>query len=391
MHVFLGKPDCRFICRRCLSSYSNQKVLNKHKFKCQQQEITSIRTSNESHIYWKKYFHKLPLYFKIYADFECNNELNNSNMGNKTTNIYHQKAVCNGYYIVSELNDVLKSGYHHSPLGYENVDWFVNQMTKLENKMNFYFKNTKKDIIMEEKADSNICWFCEKEILKDKVRDHCHLTGKYRGPAHHQCNINVKDKQRNFIPIIFHNFSKYDCHLFFKTLIDEKPDYINLSVIPKTNEEYISVTYGCLRFIDSYRFLQESLDNLVKTLKQEEIEINSLPLKNIKEKYTNNIIIFNKIEELKGLISNKDYENEPLKNLNLKKLEYEIDKELGFKILKKEFPKNWELLNKKLAYPYEYFKTLDDYSKNISNLTKEDYFSKLKNDYPEDRRNTTNL
>ena len=68
----------------------------------------------------------------------------------------------------------------------------------------------------------------------------------------------------------------------------------------------------------------------------------------------------------------------------MKELEYEIDKELGFKILKKEFPKNWELLNKKLAYPYEYFKTLDDYSKDISNLTKQDYFSKLKNDYPED-------
>ena len=53
-----------------------------------------------------------------------------------------------------------------------------------------------------------------------------------------------------------------------------------------------------------------------------------------------------------------------------------------FKILKKVFPKNWELLNKKLAYPYEYFKTLDDYNKDITTLTKQDYFSKLKNDYP---------
>ena len=115
----------------------------------QQQEITSsIRTSNESHIYWKKYFHKIPLYFRIYADFECNNEIDNSNMGNKTTNIYNQNAVCNGYYIVSELNDILKSGYYHSPLDYNNVDWFVNEMIKLENKMNFYFKNTKKDIVM---------------------------------------------------------------------------------------------------------------------------------------------------------------------------------------------------------------------------------------------------
>ena len=46
-------------------------------------------------------------------------------MGNKTTNIYQQRAVCNGFYIVSEINNVLKSRYYHSPLGYENVDWFV--------------------------------------------------------------------------------------------------------------------------------------------------------------------------------------------------------------------------------------------------------------------------
>ena len=52
--------------------------------------------------------------------------------------------------------------------------------------------------------------------------------------------------------------------------------------------------------------------------------------------------------------------------------------------MKKEFPDNWQLLNKKLAYPYEYFKNLEDYNKDISNLTKQDYFSKLKNGYPDD-------
>ena len=75
------------------------------------------------------------------------------------------------------------------------------------------------------------------------------------------------------IPILFHNFSNYDCHLFFKTLIDRKPDHIKLSVIPQTNEKYVSVNYGVLRFVDSYRFLQESLDNLVKTLKEDDFKI----------------------------------------------------------------------------------------------------------------------
>ena len=126
--------------------------------------------------------------------------------------------------------------------------------------MVFYFKNTKKDIIMtqedeEDFKNNNIYRFCEKEILSDKVRDQCHLTGRYRDPSHNICNINVKQKDSNFIPFTFQNFSNYDCHMFFKRLVDLKKEKVKFEIIPKTNEEYISVRYGCIRFIDSYRFL----------------------------------------------------------------------------------------------------------------------------------------
>ena len=62
--------------------------------------------------------------------------------------------------------------------------------------MAFYFKNTKKDIIMtqedkEDFDDNNICRFCGKNIESDRVRDHCHLTGRYRGPPHCICYKNV--------------------------------------------------------------------------------------------------------------------------------------------------------------------------------------------------------
>ena len=143
--------------------------------------------------------------------------------------------------------------------------------------------------------------------------------------AHNKCNINVTQGQSNFIPFIFHNFSNYDCHMFFKKLVDRKNDKIKFDIIPKTNEEYISVTYGCIRFIDSYRFLSSSLVSLVK------------------------------------ILDNDD-----------------------FIILKKEFPDKWQYLNKKLAYPYEYFNSFDDYKKPVYNLKKEDFFSKLKNKCPDD-------
>ena len=327
LHVFLGKRDSKFVCRRCLSCFTNENVLVKHTERCKQQDITAIRVIKDSHLMWKKHFHKIPLYFRIYGDFECNNKIEGSHIGIKTTNIFKQNPMCNGFYIVSELENVLQSGYH-STFGGNNVEWFVNEVIKIENKMNFYFKNTKKEIVMtqedeEDFKNSTHCWFCELPLEERAVRDHCHLTGKYRGAAHEKCNINVKQKQSNFIPFMFHNFSNYDCHLFFKTLIDKKSDNVPFHVIPKTNEEYISISYGCIRFIDSYRFLSSSLDGLVKT-----------------------------VDELT--------------------------------ILMREFPDNWELLSKKLAYPYEYFKSLDDYDLPISNLERDDYFSRLKNGYPQD-------
>ena len=331
LHVYLGKKDCKFVCRRCLSSFTSDLILKKHKERCEQQDIVLPTFPKESHLTWSKHFHRVPLYFRIYADFECFNQIDNSQIGNGTTNEYKQIPSCNGYYVVSELSDVLQSGYY-SYFGENNVDWFVDEVIRLENRMAFYFKNTNKEIIMTEEDevnfnDSNTCWFCDKPFLSvnDKVRDHCHLTGKYRGAAHQLCNINVKQEQSNFIPFAFHNLSKYDCHLFFKRLIEKKNDKVKFDVIPKTDEEYISVSYGCIRFIDSFRFLTSSLDNLVKSLTHDDLII-----------------------------------------------------------LKQEFNNEWELLSNKLAYPYEYFKSMETYMRDISEIRKKDYFSKLTNKNPDD-------
>ena len=335
----------------------------------------------------EKNFHKNPLYFRIYADFEADNENDDSVVGNKTTNIYKQNPILNGYHIVSELEDVLKSDYYKFPLGYDNVDWFVDEVIKLKNKMVFYFKNTKKDILMTDDDEEdfiiiNICRFCEKEIISDKVRDHCHLTGSYRGPAHSKCNVNVTQKQRNFIPFLFHNFSNYDCHMFFKKLVDKKKDKVDFDIIPKTNEEYISVTYGCIRFIDSYRFLSSGLDSLVKTL----VDNSNKTLKNLKEEIVNNDEILNiineKIEDDKTIKDlKKDYPEE-IKNLEEALLDYMGENDL--KILKRGFPDERKYLTKKLAYPYEYFNCIDDYQKSVNNLKKEHFFSELINGYPDD-------
>ena len=370
LDVFLGDHNKKFICRQCLSSYTSENMLINHKQKCGDDNITTIKTSKESHIYWKKHFHKNPLYFRIYAEVEADDEIDNSSIGNKTTNIYKQNPLVNSYHIVSELEDVLKSSYHKSPLGYNNVDWFVDEVIKLENKMAFYFKNTNKDIIMtedneEEFRKNNICRFCEKNFESDKIRDHCHLPGKYRGPAHSKCNIKVTQDQSNFIPLLFHNFSNYDCHMFFKKLVDKKNDKVKFDIIPRTNEEYISVTYGCIRFIDSYRFQSSSLDSLVKTL----VDNSNKTLKDLKEEIVDNdeILKFvNEIVEEDKTIKDfkKDY-SDKIKNLEEGLLNYMGENDP--KNLKTGFPDKWKYLTKKLAYPYEYFNSIEDYQKPVNN------------------------
>ena len=165
-------------------------------------------------------------------------------------------------------------------------------------------------------------------------------------------------------------------------MVDKKKDKVDFDIIPKTNEEYISVTYGCIRFIDSYRFLSSGLDSLVKTL----VENSKKILGDLKEEIVDNDYILNIVTDIgkynktiKDL--KKEYPNE------IKKLEESLLNHMGendLKILKTGFPGKWKFLSKKLAYPCENFNSIDDYQKPVNNLKKEHFFSKLKNGYPND-------
>ena len=112
-----------------MSSYSSQNSSVKHKQRCEHQEKTATKTSNESHFYGKKYLHKNPFCFWVYADFEADNETDNYCVGNKT-NYIQKSPKLNGYCIVSELKGDLQSGYYASLLGYDNVDWLVDEVLK---------------------------------------------------------------------------------------------------------------------------------------------------------------------------------------------------------------------------------------------------------------------
>ena len=102
------------------------------------------------------------------------------------------------------------------------------------------------------------CWICNEKINKDKVRDHCPITGKYRGAAHKQCNSKLKIPRK--LPIIFHNLEGYDGHIIFKEL--NNFDNIDIQVIPKTSEKYMSIIINRNIFLDSLQFCKASLYSL---------------------------------------------------------------------------------------------------------------------------------
>ena len=103
---------------------------------------------------------------------------------------------------------------------------------------------------------ANDCHICGEEL--GVYRDHCHITGNYRGAAHNACNLKLRiypEKLR--LPVVFHNLKGYDSHLIMQALegCDEK-----INCIPNNMEKYMTFSVGQLKFIDSLQFLNSSLD-----------------------------------------------------------------------------------------------------------------------------------
>ena len=142
------------------------------------------------------------------------------------------------------------------------------------------------DVLKREHKAAEKCHICLKgfnDPKNKKVRDHCHYTGEYRGAAHNNCNL--KYKIPDHFPIVFHNLSGYDAHLFIKEL-GRRFNKNDIGVIAENKEKYISFNVKInvklagvrdkdgkevhknirLRFIDSFRFMASDLDKLASNL-----------------------------------------------------------------------------------------------------------------------------
>ena len=165
----------------------------------------------------------MPVSFKIYADFESNLKDVERYKGSSTKK-YPNHVSCSFAYKVVCIDDRFTKPivvYRGENAPYEVIKAILRKYKYCRKVMNKHFN---KNLFMSEEEkhlfqQSNSCWICKIVIDNDeeKVRDHCHVTGKFRGAAHWDCNINFR--LTKIVPVIFHNLRGYDSHLFLVSLI----------------------------------------------------------------------------------------------------------------------------------------------------------------------------
>ena len=297
----------RFFCDRCINRFSNKPALEKHLEYCSNNKTARIEFPKPKDkdgeeldcpvfLKFKNFNRSMRVPFVIYADFECFTEKIKTYYPDESrsfTNQYQHHKPSGFCYLIKCFDDELMNPKlvqytaesSDEDISKKFIDSIEYQIKNIYSKFKFKKKiqMTPEDEIAFQNAE--ICHICDKKLDNDKVRDHCHLTGKYRGVAYDYCNENYQIPK--FFPVIFHNLTGYDSHLFIKNL-GVSEGFINC--IPNNEEKYISFTKDIevvtfmekdkkktgemkekivkreIRFVDSFKFMASSLDKLTANL-----------------------------------------------------------------------------------------------------------------------------
>jgi len=256
---------------------------------CGQMNDCAIRlpSENDKWLSFKNHCRKERMPFVVYADLECTLEKMETEDPTTSYQQHHRHQVFSIAYYIHCSYDASLSAYRFRR-DKDCVAWFAEELRVLAHNVKFILStNVPMEFTQDnlEKFDNAThCHICEKPFAPDdiRVRDHCHLTGRFRGPAHSDCNLNYKDS--HCIPVVFHNLSGYDAHFIIKEIATAYDGRVEL--LPITKEKYISFTKNVkstedeqeknnikLRFIDSYKFLTSSLDKLASYLSKDKLRI----------------------------------------------------------------------------------------------------------------------
>ena len=184
----------RHLCLNCFNSFNTSESLNKHKEYCYENE--SIKTnmpSPNTYLRFKNFLYSEKAPFAVYADFEslikpldnCDPDPNKS----YTKKYQKHEPISFSYYILCSIDGVykpvLRKYTQTKPEGANAIDVFIKW---LEEDVKAIANIEEKEMIFTEEDrkhfnNASDCWICGEELGNDRVRDHCHFTGRYRGPV----------------------------------------------------------------------------------------------------------------------------------------------------------------------------------------------------------------
>ena len=282
----------RYFCLNCFNGFNTPESLNNHKEYCYNNECVKINMPpTGSFLEFKNFVHSEKTPFVIYADFEslikpldvCDPDPEKSytkkyQKHEPVSFVYYIKSFNENVY-TSKLRSYIKTREQDADAMDTFINWLesdVREIANLENKDMIFTPENEKEFI-----NALTCWICGEYMGNDRVRDHCHFTGKFRGAACNSCNLKLR--RQNNISVFFHNLAGYDSHLFIKKLgtPEEKE---NIDCIPNNEEKYISFSKTIVTgqyenkkgeikdktfkivFKDSLKFMSSSLGALVNNL-----------------------------------------------------------------------------------------------------------------------------
>ena len=265
-------------CPFCFHGYTKKSLLDDHLPYCGINGPQKIKLPNEN-TKWFSYTDvrkqmKAPAV--IVADFETLNESICDGNQSNTIKTKHQTPIAFGYTVIGITDELAVPIQVYR--GRDAADVAIDLLLQERDRIRKIYDRVFEDPVRYNKTreseshyhQQQSCHICGNiiGIGDDKVLDHCHFTGAYRGPAHKPCNLNYK--MTGVIPVVFHNLKGYDSHIIMQAIGKVKE---RMRCIPQTDENYISFSigwkWGSLRFIDSYQFVKESLTTLVRNLCQD--------------------------------------------------------------------------------------------------------------------------
>ena len=385
----------KHFCMHCLQCFSSERVLTDHKDNCiivNGTQAVKMPDKNNNILKYNNFHKQQPMPFVIYADFEAITEKISGcqpNNNKSYTEAYQKHTDCGyGYKLVCCYDDKYSKPtktYRGEKAVYKFMEAMLDEVKyckKVAKKeFNKPLRMMKDDEEKFQKAEE--CHICNKKYSdKDiQVRDHCHITGKYRGSAHQECNLKLRvNPEEVKIPVIFHNLRGYDSHFIMQEIgaIVKNHAYtnkkgekcqMNINAIPNNMEKYMAFMLGNhLTFIDSFQFMSSGLEKLVSNITKCGKCDTCNPGECLKKVSKKDNIRQHKTSLPCGECMNCKNKDKACINPNYNNLKYTSqvfeDKEL-------------ELMAKKGVYPYDYMDSFKKFKEQLP--PKDEFYSILNN------------